>query len=133
MRLAIILVIATALVAFAAVEQVTIDKTFKKMGRETDALIQMINAVPEDDEAYKSPVLVKEKIDYLHHYWIKTEKRLCVFMRHMELSYISDALIYARNFVHFDNKEESCAGLERLRYLVDAYSHVFGINALNMF
>ena len=132
-RFCVILLLAAALVGVAFWEQSYIDNTFKKMENETATLIQMILDVPEEGELYKSPATVKHKIDHLHRFWIKKERKMCIVMRHMELSYISDALIYARNFVHFDNKEESCAGLERLNYLITAYSQVYGTNAINIF
>jgi len=132
-RLFIILGLVAALLALATLEQVYIDRTYSKMIRETNVLLAVVAATPEneDKEAFFSDS-VKSRVDALHEYWMKQERKMCIFTRHMELSYISDALIYAQNFIHFHNKEEASAGLERLRYLVTTYSKIYGINFTNI-
>jgi len=128
-RLFVVMGLVAALLALATWEQIYIDKTYDKMKFETAALLESVNAHPDE---VPFNIYTKKRVDELHDYWIKKERRMCVVSRHMELSYISDALIYARNFIHFDNKEEACAGLERLKYLLDAYSHIYGINGWNI-
>jgi len=132
-RLLIILGLVVALVALATVEQIYIDRTYSKMIRETNVLLANVSATPENEnkEALFSES-VKNRIDALHDYWMKQERKMSIVTRHMELSYISDALIYAQNFIHFHNKEEASAGLERLRYLVTTYSKIYGINFTNI-
>jgi len=133
-RLFIVLGLVGALLSIAIFEQLHISQTFGYMKRETSAILSAIKEIPppEKKEDYKSPEIAKTKIDELHRFWTEKEGKLCVLLRHMELSYISDALVYARNFVHFDNQEESCAGLERLKYLLDTYSKVYGMNGWNI-
>jgi len=132
-RLFVVLGLLGALVGLAICEQLYIDRAFDKMRAETTALIEAVHGTPfDDDNKGTFDDYVKARIDELHKYWIKKERKMCVFMRHMELSYVSDALIYARNFIHFDNQEEAMAGLARLEYLLDAYSQIYGLNVLNI-
>ena len=132
-RLFIVLGLLAVLLSLAAWEQVYIDKTYGKMIDETSALVLAVNSTPEGPEK-KTPFApeLKNRVDSLYSYWQKKERKMCIVTRHMELSYISDALIYARNFIHNDNKEEATAGLDRLKYLVEAYRQVYGINFLNI-
>jgi hypothetical protein len=132
-RVIAIFVLLVALLSFAVLEQVFIGKVYGKMLSETIDLINIVNATPEGpDKKTLFDQYTKIRVNELHDYWIKSERKMCIITRHIELSYISDALIYARNFIHYDNKEEACAGLERLKYLIEAYSHVYGLNTLNI-
>jgi len=132
-RLFIILGLVAALAVLATVEQVYIDRTYKHMIHETNVLLGVVAATPEneDKEAFFSEN-IKNRVDSLHKYWMKRERKMSIVTRYMELSYISDALIYAQNFIHHHNKEEASAGLERLRYLVTSYSEIYGINFTNI-
>ena len=131
-RLIIVLTLVAALLGLAAWEQIFIDKAYSKMKSDTAALLTAIKEIPNDAKDLVSSNENKAKVDTMREYWAKKERQMSAVNRHMELSYISDALIYAQNFIHHDNKEEACAGLERLAYLLDAYSHIYGINGWNI-
>jgi signal transduction histidine kinase len=128
-RLIAILTLLVALLAIATVEQVCIHRVYDKMKTETAAISALVNATEDETEIND---YVKIRAENLHKYWIKREKGMSIFVRHIDLSYISDALIYANNFIEFDNKEEAMAGLQRLEYLLDTYSNVYGFNGLNI-
>jgi len=134
MRTLAVSILLLILVGFAIGEQFWVKDVYGKMGNETASLIQTVEATPDtvNKEDFKFDDYLKIKIDELHDYWIKKEKNLSIIIRYIDLSYISDALIYAQNFMHADNKEETLAGLKRLKYLVDSYSAIYGFNGINI-
>jgi molybdopterin-guanine dinucleotide biosynthesis protein A len=129
-RFIVILSVLAALIGLAVVEQVCIHNTYDKMKADTAALIMAVNETP-DETPFDD--YTRARANDLYEYWLKKERSMSVLIRHIDLSYISDALIYARNFIRFDNKEEASAGLARLDYLLDTYSHVYSLNGLNIF
>jgi molybdopterin-guanine dinucleotide biosynthesis protein A len=134
-RIIAVLSIFTALVGVAVVEQIAISRVYTHMKNETAAIIKLVENTPDKNsplDEIKFDPEIKTKIDTLHEYWQKREHKMCILIRHIDLSYVSDALIYAKNFVEFDNKEESMAGLSRLEYLLDTYSKMYGFNGLNI-
>ena len=129
-RFIIVLVLATALISLASIEQIFIRNTYSKLKTDTEALYTTLN-VPDAT----SPIDTQEnrnKIDEIYKYWLRKERTLCLVARHIELANISDAIIYARNFIHFDNREEACAGLARLIYLIDAHKYNVGTSIQNV-
>jgi len=131
-RLILVLTLLAALIGLAVAEQVSVEKVYSKMKVETAAIIASVSETPEGEDKTEFNDYTKLRIDDLHKYWIKKERKLCIIIKHIDLSYISDALIYARNFVHFGNKEEAMAGLLRLEYLLDTYHAVYGLNGVNI-
>ena len=122
------------LIGFAVTEQVIINNVYGHMQRETASIIQMVesHADTTNPDDFKFNDDVRTRIDALHSYWIGRESRMSILIRHVDLSFVSDSLIYARNFIHFDNKEEAMSGLTRLEYFVDSYKTIFGINGVNI-
>ena len=122
------------LLSLAVGEQLWIKNVYGRMLNETTEIIRIVDATPDTylKEDFKFDDYLKVRADNLHHYWRRKEKNMGIIIRHIDLSYISDALIYARNFIHFDNKEEAMAGLSRLEYLLDSYKGVFGFNGVNI-
>ena len=72
------------------------------------------------------------RVDALNDYWERRENRMSILVRHVDLALVADSLLYARNFIHFDNKEEAMAGLVRLEYFVTTYKTIFGVNVVNI-
>ena len=128
-RLIIVLVLAAGLIGLAAFEQIYIQGSYKHMERETVALLAIIEPLPDD--AVGTPEAIK-KVNDMYDWWIKRERHLTMLARHFDLSLISDALIYAKNFIHFDNKEETMAGLLRLQYLIKTHSFNVGTSVQNV-
>jgi molybdopterin-guanine dinucleotide biosynthesis protein A len=128
-RFIFVLSLLGVLIGFAVVEQVCISNVYGRMKTETAAIIREVNGT-EDETPFDD--YTKLRINELHKYWLKQERTMTVLIRHVDLSYISDALIYAKNFIEFDNKEEASAGLARLEYLLETYSAVYGLNGVNI-
>ena len=132
MRTIAILTLLAALIGVAIAEQICIAKTYNHMKSETAEIVAIVQAYDAPKETLKFDEYLKIRADELHKYWLKRERQLGVIIRHIDLSYISDALIYAQNFIHADNKEEALAGLRRLEYLLDSYSKIYGLNGVNI-
>ena len=134
MRTVLVLALLAALIGLAIAEQVSINRVYGYMLRETDAIIYVVEAHADtyNKEDFRFNDYVKLRVDDLHNYWVKKERKLCIIIKHIDLSYISDALIYAQNFIHFDNKEEAMAGLRRLEYLLNSYHNIYGLNGVNI-
>jgi len=133
-RMFLVLGLLGLLIGFAVTEQVIINNVYGHMQRETASIIQMVesHADTTNPDDFKFNDDVRTRIDALHSYWIGRESRMSILIRHVDLSFVSDSLIYARNFIHFDNKEEAMSGLTRLEYFVDSYKTIFGINGVNI-
>jgi hypothetical protein len=131
MRLIITLSLLAILIAVATVEQVSITKVYGKLGNDLDAFGVKIYAAHETKSPINTDELIAE-INKIHDYWIKREKKLSLVIRHFDLTQISDALIYVKNFVFFDNAEEAAAGLERAKYLVMIQRHSFSTSMHNV-
>ena len=128
-----VLTLLAALVGVAITEQICIDRVYSKMRAEVTAIIAIVDSTPFDsDNKGTFDTYTKARIDDLHAYWLEKERSLGIVIRHIDLSYISDALIYAQNFIHFDNQEEAMAGLRRLEYLLESYSGIYGLNGVNI-
>jgi len=128
-RVGLVLLLIATIVGLATFEQIYIDKAFTRLEAEATAITQMVSQIPYKGEFDEE---TKERMANLHSWWQNKEHKMGVFIRHIDLSYISDAMIYAKNFIDFDNKEEAMAGLGRLNYLIDTYSTVYGLNGFNI-
>jgi hypothetical protein len=119
-----------ALVGVAVAEQIYIGRVYRHMKAETAALIALVDTYP--DEGTDFDQYLKTQIDDMYEYWTGREKKLCILIKHIDLLNISNAIIYAQNFVHNDNKEETLAGLRQLAYLIDSYHAIYGFNGANI-
>jgi len=132
MRLIAVLVLLAALIGLAVAEQVTVDHVYGKMKTETAAVMELVKLTTEGEPKTEFGQETKDRIDDMHAYWLGKERKLGIIIKHIDLSYISDALIYARNFIHSGNKEEALGGLRRLEYLLESYHGVYGLNGVNI-
>jgi len=139
-RLVIALALLLALVGGALWEQSFIDKSYARLSDDLDALVATMSAQVEEakaagkelkDAKIDTPANI-EKVEAMHTYWAKRERRLAMVTRHADLAQISDALIYMKNFIEFGNAEEAFAGAKRLRYLIDAHLFNLGANIQNV-
>jgi len=129
-RLIIVVTLLVGLIGLATFEQIFIARSFNTLRDGAIELIAVINQ-PENE----SPVDTKsnkEKIDTMYDFWIRRERNLAMLARHADLAQISDAIIYARNFIYFDIREEAAAGLTRLIYLIDTHSFNIGTSFQNI-
>lgn len=132
-RVIMVCALVAVLCGLAVTEQVCIHNVYAKMGRDTAELIRLVEASPDPKETDGHfDQYIVERANELGRYWSKQEKHMTILIKHIDLSYISDALIYATNFIEFDNKEEALAGLKRLEYLIETYSGVYGLNGINI-
>ena len=129
-RLVITFVLIVALLSLASLEQAFISNTYSKLKSDTIALQAAIYGIPES-EGINTPENIA-KINGMYAYWLKKEHKLAMLARHTDLSFISDAIIYVKNFVFFDNKEEACVGLEKLKYLLDTHAFNVGTSIQNV-
>lgn len=129
-RTIIVFVLLAGLLSLAVLEQTYIGKTYATLRRDTEALYAVLNdhedTSPVDTDEYKN------KIDAIYNFWSKKEKNLCFVAKHLDLSYVSDAIIYAKNFIYFNDRKEACAGLARLIYLIDTHKHNIGTSIQNV-
>lgn len=130
-RFFIVLALAGALVGMAILEQHFIQGAYGRLERDTEALIASVMA-DEDKEAFIATEANIALVNHMYDYWLVYEKRLSMLARHFDLAQVSDALIYAKNFIVFDNKEEAMAGLLRLRYLIKTHSFNVGTSIQNV-
>jgi hypothetical protein len=131
MRLFAILTLLAALIGLAIAEQVCVAKVYGHMERETEAIIRLVESTPEVDNKADFGA-IENRVDAMHKYWQRRERYLGIVIKHIDLSYISDALIYARNFIKSGNKEETVGGFNRLEYLLKSYHNVYGLNGVNI-
>ncbi|MCL2229132.1 MAG: DUF4363 family protein [Firmicutes bacterium] len=132
-RSLIVLGLVLLLAGLVVGEQLYVNHVFGKMKDETAIIMEYVHETPEDkDGKVVFSEELKTRINALREYWLGHEHRLCIFIKHIDVSYISDAITYAKNFIDFDNKEEASNGLSRLEYLLNTYHSVYGLNGLNI-
>lgn len=122
MRLAVTLVLLGLLISAATCEQFFIRNTYGKLENDLTAFHETVLKQAERKENIDTKAN-KDKIERIYDFWVGKEKHLAHFTRYADLSLVSDALIYTMNFTRFDNAEETCAGIERAKYLIQAHTY----------
>jgi len=110
-------------------EQIYVTQTFEGLESQVDALIVTVEACGDDNVDTAEN---KAQIAAIEAYWLKHEKVLCYLVKHTETFQISDAIIYAKNFIEFGNKEETMSALNKLSYLGQVHSYNMGTSLENI-
>jgi len=110
-------------------EQVYVNQTFQNLETQINALIVSVESCGDETANTDEN---KQKIAEIEKYWLKREKALCYLVKHTETFQISDAIIYAKNFIEFGNKEEVMSALRKLTYLVKVHSYNMGTSLENI-
>lgn len=110
-------------------EQVYVNQTFKHLEDQIDTLIASVEVCPDDQADTDEN---KAQIKAIESYWLKREQVLCYLVKHTETFQISDAIIYAKNFIDFGNKEEVMSALQKLSYLVRVHKYNMGTSLENI-
>jgi len=110
-------------------EQVYVNQTFQNLETQINALIVSVESCGDETADTDEN---KQKIAEIEKYWLKREKALCYLVKHTETFQISDAIIYAKNFIEFGNKEEVMSALRKLTYLVKVHSYNMGTSLENI-
>ena len=117
------------IVAAVLWEQIYVNQTFRHLQSKVNALIVSVEACGDDDvdtEENKAQIAAIEK------YWLRHERALCFLVKHTETFQISDAIIYAKNFIEFGNKEEVMSALQKLVYLGQVHHYNMGTSLENI-
>lgn len=110
-------------------EQIYVHQTFDQLETQVDALLTAVEACGDDSADTDTN---KAQIAAIEKYWTKRERVLCYLVKHTETFQISDAIIYAKNFIEFGNKEEVMSALRILTYLVKVHSYNMGTSLENI-
>ena len=122
-------VVIALIVAMVIWEQVYVNQTFEHMEAQVTALISTVETCGDDNADTQAN---KDQIAAIEKYWLKRERALCYLVKHTETFQISDAIIYAKNFIEFGNKEEVMSALLKLEYLVKVHSYNMGTSLENI-
>lgn len=110
-------------------EQIYVRQTFEHLGNQVNALIASVEACGDDTADTQTN---KDQIAAIESFWLKKERTFCFLVKHTETFQISDAIIYAKNFIEFGNKEEVMSALRKLAYLVDVHHYNLGTSFENI-
>ena len=110
-------------------EQIYVNQTFQHMENQINVLMAAVEACGDDNADTDEN---KAQIAAIEDYWLKRERVLCYLVKHTETFQISDAIIYAKNFIEFGNKEEVMSALRKLEYLVKVHSYNMGTSLENI-
>ncbi len=110
-------------------EQIYVNQTFQHMEDQINTLIAAVEVCGDEDADTDEN---KAQIAAIEDYWLKRERVLCYLVKHTETFQISDAIIYAKNFIEFGNKEEVMSALRKLEYLVRVHSYNMGTSLENI-
>ena len=110
-------------------EQIYVRQTFKYLEQQVSSLIVSVKSCSDDAADTQSN---KDQIAAIEKYWLKRERTFCYLVKHSETFQISDAIIYAKNFIEFGNKEEVMSALRKLSYLVDIHHYNMGTSFENI-
>ncbi|MDR0975901.1 MAG: DUF4363 family protein [Christensenellaceae bacterium] len=128
-RLIITILFCAFLTTSIIFEQTFIDKTFDGLKERVEVLAVSIEECGEEAiDTDENKKLGAEILDY----WHDREKTLCLLIKHAELFQITDSLLYLKNFIEFDNKEEAFVGIEKVKYLIDTHNYVLGTSLQNI-
>jgi len=130
-RLGIVLFLALALIGMAFFEQWFIQGTYEKLECRNEALIATIQHQIDNTIDIDTEENIK-KINDMYNWWLRKERQLSMLARHFDLAQVSDSLIYAKNFIAFNNDEEAMVGLLKLRYLIKTHSFNIGTSIQNV-
>ncbi len=121
----ILIIIITAVIW----EQIFVSQTFKTLDNKLQSLIASVEISPEEeiDTSYNINTITD-----LQDYWLEKERVLCYLVRHSETFQISDSILYAKNFIILNNKEEALFALSKLNYLFDVYNYNIGFSLENI-
>lgn len=122
----LIMLLITAAVVW---EQIFVNQTFKTLAAKINGLIATVEACGDDNADTETN---KAQIADIEVYWLKREQILCYLVKHTETFQISDAIIYAKNFIEFGNKEEAMSALNKLVYLVKVHNYNMGTSLENI-
>ena len=129
-RLGIILTLAATLVTLAVLEQHWVQGAYRELEERTVALVASIGELGEDAKVDTDEN--KKMIDEMYDFWVRRERRLTMLARHFDLSQISLNIVYARNFIYFDNKEEAFVAILNIQYLIKTHSFNVGTSVQNV-
>jgi len=129
-RVGIIIALVAILATLATLEQHWVQGSYRELERRTDALISSIGLLGEDErvDSYENKAMIDEMYDF----WVRRERRLTMLARHFDLSQISMNIIYVKNFIYFDNKEEAFVGILNIQYLIKTHSFNVGTSIQNI-
>jgi len=119
-RLIIVFALLLILGGIATTEQLWVRNIYNRLDHDLSVLVASVNETEKIDTPYNIELSQK-----MYDQWVRDERRLVMIARHFDLMQVSDALIYIKNFVYFDNKEEASVGMKKLKYLID--THCFNI------
>jgi hypothetical protein len=126
-RLIITLVLVVVLLAAAAWEHIFICNAYKQLGYDLDTLSVIVYSADDIDTVENIA-----RAENMYQYWCAKENVLAMLARHTDLAFISDSIIYIKNFIAFNNKEEACVGITKLRYLIDTHKYNVGTSIQNV-
>ncbi|MCL2587588.1 MAG: DUF4363 family protein [Firmicutes bacterium] len=129
-RISIIITLAATLITLAILEQHLIQGSYRELERRTDALVASIGQLGEDEKVDTDEN--KKMIDELYNFWVRRERHLTMLARHFDLAQVSLQIIYVRNFIYFDNKEEAYVGVLNMQYLIKTHSFNVGTSVQNV-
>ena len=131
-RLVIVIGLVAGLITLAVLEQHFIQGAYNYLERNTNEIMASVRSLDEEVGVGIATPENIAKINYMYEWWLKQERRLSMLARHFDLAQVSDSLIYAKNFIYFNNKEEAMVGLLKLQYLIKTHSFNIGTSIQNV-
>jgi hypothetical protein len=120
----------TVLILFGVVwEQIFIKRTYDELEAKLQELKTAVELSPEDAVDTAENIAL---VDSLYELWLEKERILCYLVKHTETFQVSDSIIYARNFINFNNKEEAMVGITKLDYLFSVRHYNIGTSWQNI-
>ena len=126
-RLGIIVLLAAALVTLGALEQHWVQGSYHELDQQLTVLYERMRTQEDVDTTENI-----NHVDMMYEFWIERERRLTMLARHFDLSQISTNIIYVKNFVYFNNKEEAFVGILNIKYLIKTHSFNVGTSIQNV-
>jgi molybdopterin-guanine dinucleotide biosynthesis protein A len=128
-RLVAIIFIVVLIATGAVWEQIFINRTYNELEAKLNALVDSVENSPEDAvDTEQNKALAND----LYEVWLEKERVLCYLVKHTETFQVSDSIIYAKNFINFNNKEEAMVALTKLQYLFQVRHYNIGTSPQNL-
>jgi aromatic ring hydroxylase len=128
-RLFVTLGILSAIIGATIWEQVFLETTYKDLESQLLTVKAAVMDSPEEGVDTEENIAL---IGKLYDTWRDKEQTLCYLVKHIETFQVSDSIIYAKNFIEFNNKEEAMTALSKLQYLFETRRYNIGTSIQNI-
>ena len=122
-----IIIIVVGLITICTIEQLLANKYFKEVEERANNLyVQFLSTNQIDTK-------IISNTNELADFWKNKENILCTFVNHKEIEEIGEEITKMQAAVKNNNLQQYLESLDLIKFYVEGYKHIIGINLQNIF